>query len=244
MDGNLIPVLRRRHRRRHPRRSGRRAARDTSGLPTTRPTQTLAELASLMGSDATVFASSDHGFAPQWYAVNAPKVLTDAGLQIPEQPIELPSCGKRRAINTGQGLLGGWHRPDLHQPRRTNPPAPGTVRNLRTMRQSATRSSRLREPDGSGEPGRAGRRGRAPQGGAPRRRRVSDPLHPNRSGDVVVVLRPPYQFDAATPGQRIAFTQFFGQHGYLPDLVDLEHAVNMHGTFVASGPGIVHWHDP
>ena len=25
--------------------------------------------------------------------------------------------------------------------------------------------------------------------------------HPNRSGDVVVVLRPPYQFDAATPGQ-------------------------------------------
>ncbi len=32
----------------------------------------------------------------------------------------------------------------------------------------------------------------------------SDSLHPNRSGDVVVVLRPPYQFDAATPGQRIA----------------------------------------
>jgi 2',3'-cyclic-nucleotide 2'-phosphodiesterase (5'-nucleotidase family) len=66
----------------------------------------------------------------------------------------------------------------------------------------------------------------------------SDSLHPNRSGDVVVVLRPPYQFDAATPGQRVAFSQFFGQHGYFPDLVDLEHNVNMHGTFVASGPGI------
>ena len=51
----------------------------------------------------------------------------------------------------------------------------------------------------------------------------TDSLHPSRSGDVVVVLRPPYQFDAATPGQRIAFSQFFGQHGYLPDLVDLEH---------------------
>jgi hypothetical protein len=37
----------------------------------------------------------------------------------------------------------------------------------------------------------------------------------------VVVTRPPYQFDAATPGQRIAFSQFFGQHGYLPDLVDI-----------------------
>ena len=30
----------------------------------------------------------------------------------------------------------------------------------------------------------------------------TDSLHPSRSGDVVVVLRPPYQFDAATPGQR------------------------------------------
>src|SRR5207244_13630566 len=49
----------------------------------------------------------------------------------------------------------------------------------------------------------------------------SDSLHPSRSGDVVVVARPPYQFDAATPGQTIAFSQFFGQHGYLPNLVEL-----------------------
>ena len=55
---------------------------------------------------------------------------------------------------------------------------------------------------------------------------------------MIVVLRPPYQFDAATPGQRIAFSQFFGQHGYLPNLVDLAHNVNMHGTFIAAGPGI------
>ena len=53
---------------------------------------------------------------------------------------------------------------------------------------------------------------------------------------MVVVLRPPYQFDAATPGQRIAFSQFFGQHGCLPNLVDLQHNVNMHATFVAAGP--------
>jgi 2',3'-cyclic-nucleotide 2'-phosphodiesterase (5'-nucleotidase family) len=72
----------------------------------------------------------------------------------------------------------------------------------------------------------------------------SDSLHPSRSGDVVVVARPPYQFDAATPGQRVAFSQFFGQHGYLPDLVDLAHNVNMHATFVASGPGIRHADTP
>ncbi len=65
----------------------------------------------------------------------------------------------------------------------------------------------------------------------------SDSLHPNRSGDVVVVLRPPYQFDAATPGQTIAFSQFFGQHGYLPDLVDLAHNVNMHAHVRGRRPG-------
>ncbi len=54
----------------------------------------------------------------------------------------------------------------------------------------------------------------------------------------MVVSRPPYQFDAATAGQTIAFSQFFGQHGYLPDYVDLKHSINMHGTFVAGGPGI------
>ena len=71
----------------------------------------------------------------------------------------------------------------------------------------------------------------------------TDALHPNRSGDVVVVSRPPYQFDAATAGQDIAFSQFFGQHGYTPNLVDLKRDVNMHGTFVAAGPGIQHRSD-
>ena len=66
----------------------------------------------------------------------------------------------------------------------------------------------------------------------------TDSLHPTRSGDVVVVFRPPYQTDAATPGQTIAFSQFFGQHGYLPDLVDLENNVNMHGSFIGAGTGI------
>src|SRR5207247_6928144 len=33
---------------------------------------------SLLGGDPTTFAGSDHGFAPQWYAVNANAVLNDA----------------------------------------------------------------------------------------------------------------------------------------------------------------------
>ena len=71
----------------------------------------------------------------------------------------------------------------------------------------------------------------------------SDSLHPNRSGDVVVVLRPPYQSDAGTAGQAIALSHFFGQHGYLPNYVDLENNINMHATFVLGGPGVKHKKD-
>ena len=61
-------------------------------------------------------------------------------------------------------------------------------------------------------------------------------VHPSRTGDVVVILSPPYQFDAAAPGQAISPSLFFGQHGYLPDLVDLDANINLHGTFLAAGP--------
>jgi 2',3'-cyclic-nucleotide 2'-phosphodiesterase (5'-nucleotidase family) len=68
----------------------------------------------------------------------------------------------------------------------------------------------------------------------------SDSLNPNRSGDVVVVTKVPYEFDGNTVGTLVAPSLFFGQHGYLPDDVDLEHNINMHATFVAAGPDIVH----
>ena len=66
----------------------------------------------------------------------------------------------------------------------------------------------------------------------------SDSLHPNRSGDVVVVLMPPYQSDAGTANQAIFLSHFFGQHGYLPNYVDLKNNINMHATFVMGGPAI------
>jgi len=208
--------------------------------------QTLALGRSLMGEDdTTVFASSDHGFAPQWYAVNAGKVLCDAS------PSSLQCNGSgqlttevlsncRAAVGTGAinkakacwaggtaqiyvNLAGrdpGGVVPaaDYNVVRNqvvdafedlTDPANPGAQ-----VVEDVLLKEELRDVDGS------------------------DSLHPNRSGDVVVVLRPPYQFDAATAGQTIAFSQFFGQHGYFPDLVDLEHNVNMHGVFVAAGPGI------
>lgn len=194
--------------------------------------QTLALGRSLMGEGTAVFASSDHGFAPQWYAVNAGTVLKNAGLQASEQtsncrvggaPTKAKACWAGGTAQIYISLAGrdpGGVVPaaDYETVRGqiiaafqnlTDPANPG-----KQVVSAIYKKEELRDVDGS------------------------DSLHPSRSGDVVVVLRPPYQFDAATPGQVIAFSQFFGQHGYLPDLVDLEHNVNMHATFVAAGPGI------
>ncbi len=194
----------------------------------------LARARQLLGGSPTTFATSDHGFAPQWEAVNARKVLFDASVN----GNSLHASGGNTASNcrgvatdlTKACWAGGtaqiYINPSLPSgttytqvqdavvdafTHLTDPAHPGKQVVLRVMRKSE-----LRNVDGD------------------------DSLHPNRSGDVVVVLRPPYQWDAATPGQRIAFSQFFGQHGYLPNLVDLAHNVNMHATFVAAGSGIRH----
>ena len=179
----------------------------------------------LMSEGTTVFASSDHGFAPQWYAVNTSKVLVDAGLATAEQA---SNCRAAAADKAKECHAGGTAQ--IYVNPATVPPAQyETVRNqiiaaFQNLTDPANPGAQvvdaifkkedLRDVDGT------------------------DALHPNRSGDVVVVFRPPYQTDAATPGQTIAFSQFFGQHGFLPDLVDVPHNVNMHGTFVAAGPGI------
>jgi 2',3'-cyclic-nucleotide 2'-phosphodiesterase (5'-nucleotidase family)/predicted AlkP superfamily phosphohydrolase/phosphomutase len=186
----------------------------------------------LMGEGTTAFVSSDHGFAPQWYAVDAGTVLADAGLQGTGQTsncrvgggtTKVKACWAGGAAQFYVSLRtrdpGGVVEPADYETVRnqvisafenlSDPANPGAQVVLKIMKKED-----LRDVDGT------------------------DALHPSRSGDVVVVLRPPYQWDASTPGKRIAFSQFFGQHGYLPDLVDLEHNVNMHGTFIAGGPGV------
>jgi predicted AlkP superfamily phosphohydrolase/phosphomutase len=193
----------------------------------------------LMGDEATVFASSDHGFAPQWYAVNAGKVLLDAGLQTVEQngncrwfpnypPTPAPGQKVKACYAGGTAYfyvnLVGRHpegivpvadyenvRNEIIQAFQdlTDPMNPG-----KRVVSAIFRKEQLADVDGTNS------------------------LNAMRSGDVAVVLRPPYQYDAGTPGQRIAFSQFFGQHGYLPNLVDIPRNVNMHGMFLAAGPGV------
>jgi 2',3'-cyclic-nucleotide 2'-phosphodiesterase (5'-nucleotidase family) len=191
----------------------------------------------LMGPATTVFAGSDHGFAPQWFAVNARRVLFEKTVTpLGGSPISLHASGATATSNCAAaandlakacwagGTIQIYVNPTL--------PTGVTYEMVRTAAVQAFESltdpvnpsaqvvdevflkEELRNVDGT------------------------DALHPNRSGDVVVALRPPYQSDAATGGVKIAFSQFFGQHGYMPDLVDLADNVNMRATFIAAGPGI------
>ncbi|HET9289685.1 MAG TPA: alkaline phosphatase family protein, partial [Actinomycetes bacterium] len=188
-----------------------------------------------MPRDAVVMASSDHGFAAAWEAINAGKVLTDIGLQPSEQPgncrldAAAATTTKAKACYAGGTAqiylnLAGRDQPglvplaDYDKVRDQiiaafegleDPRAPG-----REVVLDVLKKEELTDVDGS------------------------DSQHPNRSGDVVVIARPPYQFDAATPGVAIAPSEFFGQHGYRPDMVNIARNLNMHGTFVAAGPGV------
>jgi 2',3'-cyclic-nucleotide 2'-phosphodiesterase (5'-nucleotidase family) len=188
--------------------------------------ETLALARQLIGGNPTMFATSDHGFGSQWLAVNAGKVLFDAGLQATEQ-------GNCRAAATDLAkacFAGGTAQVYVN----TTLPTGVTYEQVRT--QIVNAFSALADPANPGAQVVL----RILMKEELRNVDGSDSLHPNRSGDVVVVLNPPYQFDAATFGQTIAFSQFFGQHGFLPETVDLSSGVNMHATFVASGPGIRH----
>ena len=208
---------------------------------------TLALGRELMGPEATVFASSDHGFAPAYYAVNAGLVLQQAGI-VEEEVIS--NCRIPVPIESTVGT------PDPEAPP-TGPRAKacwagGTAQiyvNLEDRdptgvvpedEYEAVRDAIVAAFEGLSDPDNPGVQvvSRVLRKEELRDVGGSDSLHPTRSGDVVVVLQPPYQFDAATPGEVIAPSKFFGQHGYLPDLVDIPGGVNLHGTFVAAGPGI------
>jgi 2',3'-cyclic-nucleotide 2'-phosphodiesterase (5'-nucleotidase family)/predicted AlkP superfamily phosphohydrolase/phosphomutase len=194
----------------------------------------LAAAHQLLGGNPTTIAGSDHGFGPQWYAINAGKVLSDAGLQSPEQP---SNCRAAATTNLAKACWAGGTAQIYVNLAGRDPGGTVAAANYETVRnQIISAFQNLTDPANPGKQVIL----RIMKKEELRDVDGSDSLHPSRSGDVVVVARPPYQFDAGTPGQRIAFSQFFGQHGYLPNLVDLAHNINMHATFVAAGPGIRH----
>ena len=141
----------------------------------------------LMGKkDTTVMASSDHGFAPQWLAINARKILFDAkvtntvtGAQVSLHPSGNPAIvdaepaeqlPERRSGRPREGLLGRRNGADLRQP---------DAAGRHHLRGRPDRGpERLRGPDRPGRPRpaaeldeRAGHLQDHEQGGAAERRR-------------------------------------------------------------------------
>jgi 2',3'-cyclic-nucleotide 2'-phosphodiesterase (5'-nucleotidase family)/predicted AlkP superfamily phosphohydrolase/phosphomutase len=196
------------------------------------------------GHKVTTFVSSDHGFAPQWWAVNVSKVLVDLGLQGAEQ------TGNCRKAASGATLAKECHAGGTSQiyiNLAGRDPAAGNEPQVPAANYEAVRTQIINAFTNLDDPNLPGQQKvvlKVMKKEELRNVDGTDSLNPNRSGDVVVVFRPPYQTDAQTPGQLVAPSQFFGQHGYLPELVDLKHNVNMHGTFIAAGPGIERDNDP
>jgi 2',3'-cyclic-nucleotide 2'-phosphodiesterase (5'-nucleotidase family)/predicted AlkP superfamily phosphohydrolase/phosphomutase len=189
----------------------------------------------LVGGNPNIFATSDHGFGAQWLAVNAGKILSDAGIQMNGDGTEVFSnCRAATGTNPVNLAKACWAGGTAQIYVNSTLPTGVTYEDVR--KQIIDAFSALSDPDNPGAQVVL----KIFKKEELRNVDGSDSLHPNRSGDVVVVLNPPYQFDAATFGQRIAFSQFFGQHGYLPNTVSLADGVNMHATFVAAGPGIRH----
>jgi 2',3'-cyclic-nucleotide 2'-phosphodiesterase (5'-nucleotidase family) len=211
---------------------------------------TLALVRGLMGKDPTTFVSSDHGFAPQFLAIDASKVLVDLGLLSKPQtsncrPATGETIGKAKAC-----WAGGTVQIYLNLAGRD--PAGGGLTQVAAADEASTVAAikaaflALSDPNdwtGDSQPegwqmmDRVYTKAEAryiPNGAGS----TADMAHPTRTGDVVAFSYPPYQFDAETPGTLVARSAFFGQHGYVPDVQDLAANVNMRATFLAGGAGI------
>jgi 2',3'-cyclic-nucleotide 2'-phosphodiesterase (5'-nucleotidase family)/predicted AlkP superfamily phosphohydrolase/phosphomutase len=210
---------------------------------------TLGLVQSLM-KKADTFVSSDHGFAPQFLAIDASKVLVDLGLLSRPQtsncrPAIGETIGKAKAC-----WAGGTVQIYLNLAGRD--PAGGGLQQVAAVDETATVAQikaaflALSDPNdwtGDSQPegwkmiDRAFTKAEAryiPNGPDS----TADMAHPTRTGDLVVFAYPPYQFDAETPGTLVARSAFFGQHGYVPDVQNLDASVNMRATFLAGGDEI------
>jgi 2',3'-cyclic-nucleotide 2'-phosphodiesterase (5'-nucleotidase family) len=182
----------------------------------------------LMGGNPTTFAGSDHGFAPQWFAVNANKVLNGAtvgGNSLHASNANASNCGAATTDIAKACWAGGTIQIYI------NPTLPSGVTYAAVR--TAVKDAFLALNTGGQQPV-----SQVLMKEDLRNVDGSDSLHPNRSGDLAVILRPPYQSDAGANNVAIALSHFFGQHGYEPNLVNLANNVNMHATFVMAGPGI------
>ncbi len=214
---------------------------------------TLALARALMGGQPTTFVSSDHGFAPQFLAIDASKVLVDLGLLSSPQTSNCrlaagETIGKAKACWAGGTVqiylnLAGRDPADPALQQVTAAEAEATLAAIKEAFENLSDPNdwnRDGQPEGWQMIDRVFTKAEARYipNDAHNHDSTADMAHPTRTGDLVVFAYPPYQFDAATPGTLVARSAFFGQHGYVPDLQSDVGNVNMRATFIAGGPDI------
>jgi hypothetical protein len=237
---------------------------EVNGTPDHRVRQRKAYIRdAFVGSDATMrlaqehmhtnnldtFVAADHGFAPQFAAIDASLPLVQLGLLSRPQtancrPATGETIGMAKACWAGGAAqiylnLAGRDPAGAFQQVPANEAA-ATVAKIRAAFQA------ISDPNdwtGDGQPegwkviDRTFTRDEAhsiPNGP----HSTADMSNATRTGDLVVFSYPPYEFDAETPGTLIARSQFFGQHGYVPDVQNLRSNTNMRATFLSGGPDI------
>ena len=200
--------------------------------------------------DVTTFVASDHGFAPQFLAIDASLPLVELGLLSKPQT---SNCRPPAGETIGKAKVcwaGGTAQIYLNVAGRD--PAGGGFQQVAAADVAATVAAikakylGLTDPNdwtGDGAPegwkmiDRVFTKAEAryiPNGPGS----TTDMAHPTRTGDVIAFSFPPYQYDAETPGTLVAPSHFFGQHGYVPDIQNLAANINMRATFLADGAGI------
>jgi 2',3'-cyclic-nucleotide 2'-phosphodiesterase (5'-nucleotidase family) len=196
------------------------------------------------------FVAADHGFAPQFLAIDASKVLVDLGLLSKPQtsncrPATGETLGSAKACYAG-GALQIYLNEAGRDPAGngfTQIAAADEAKTVQKIRDAFTALKDTNDWTGDGKPenwkviDRTYTKAEAryiPNGP----HSTADMANATRTGDLVVFSAPPYQFDAATPGTLIARSAFFGQHGYVPDVQNLGANTNMRATFLAGGPDI------
>jgi len=211
---------------------------------------TLALVQSFLPKEVTTFVASDHGFGPQFLAIDASKVLVDLGLLSKPQT---SNCRPATGETIGKAIAcwaGGTVQIYLNLAGRdptsasfSQVPAASMDATLAMIKSAFENISDPNDWTGDGVPegwsltDRIFTKAEAryiPNGP----QSTANMAHPTRTGDLVVFASAPYQFDAATPGTLVALSAFFGQHGYVPDVQNLEANINMRATFLAGGSAI------
>ena len=198
--------------------------------------RTLAAAWGAMPEDTVVVAASDHGFAPTWKAVYAPGVLAEAGLQ-PEP--QNSNCVAGESVLAKACWVGGTAMIYMNVEGR-EPQGVVAQEDYEAVRQTIMDAFLALEDNG--EPVVHSVFTEEQAGALPNGWSTASMAHPDKTGDIIVFLKPPYQFDFAEGGSAAIrdTTVWWAAHGHPPQSGEGLANTNLYSTFYLAGPGIRH----